>query len=57
LFQLIKAKVIDVAEALSFSNNPNDLKIQLQSQGIVEGNAEIPINMPPGLRNLQGGGM
>jgi twitching motility protein PilT len=48
----IKAKNIELEEALAFSNNPNDLKIQLQSQGIMEAKAEIPSDLPPGLRGV-----
>jgi twitching motility protein PilT len=51
----IKARNIGVEEALSFSNNPNDLKIQLQSLGIVESKAEVPMDVPPGLRAAGGG--
>ncbi len=38
----IKAKLISTEEALAFSNNPNDLKIRLQSEGIMESRADIP---------------
>jgi len=53
LLAQIKARNISIAEALSFSNNPNDLKIQLQTQGLVDAKGEVPVNLPPGLR---GGG-
>lgn len=55
LMGFIKGKQISVEEALSFSNNPNDLKIQLQSQGIIETKVEVPVDMPPGLRGMGGG--
>jgi twitching motility protein PilT len=48
----IRAKAIDVSEALAFSNNPNDLKIQLQSQGFSDP-ALSP--EPPGLAAREGG--
>jgi twitching motility protein PilT len=51
LLEQIKLKAIGIGEALSFSNNPNDLKIQLQTQGIVDSKAEVPTNLPPGLRS------
>jgi twitching motility protein PilT len=53
LLAQIKAKVLDAAEAMAFSNNPNDLKIQLQTQGLLSAAAEVPVDLPPGLK---GGG-
>lgn len=50
LLQHIKLKNIGIEEALSFSNNPNDLKIQLQAQGIVNSKSEVASGLPPGLR-------
>ncbi|MGQ0645238.1 MAG: type IV pilus twitching motility protein PilT [Elusimicrobiota bacterium] len=55
LLKQVKARTISLEEALVFSTNPNDLKIQLQAQGMVESKAEIPVDMPPGLRAAQGG--
>lgn len=52
----IKARSIGVDEALSFSNNPNDLKIQLQSLGMLESRVDVPMDVPPGLRGAGGGG-
>ncbi|HOW27139.1 MAG TPA: type IV pilus twitching motility protein PilT [Elusimicrobiota bacterium] len=46
----IKAHHISVEEALAFSTNPNDLKIQLQTQGLMSSKAEIPVGLPSGLR-------
>jgi twitching motility protein PilT len=54
LIKAVKEKAINVEEALAFSNNPNDLKIQLQTSGLIGSTAEIPTNLPPGLR--AGGG-
>jgi twitching motility protein PilT len=34
LFTLVKSKVISAEDAFAVSENPNDLKIQFQSQGI-----------------------
>lgn len=42
LLAAIKTKTIGLEEALAFSNNPNDLKIRLQSEGILEAKADIP---------------
>jgi twitching motility protein PilT len=56
LLASIKGKAISIDEALSFSNNPNDLKIQLQTLGIVESKAEVPTDLPPGLRTAGGSG-
>ncbi len=51
LLAQIKAKAIGVEEAMTFSNNPNDLKIQLQTQGILDAKADPLSDLPPGLRS------
>jgi len=53
LFQYIKSKTISFEEALSFSNNPNDLKIQLQTAGLMNPSGG-PGEPPPGLRGVPG---
>ena len=51
LLTLIRNRMVQVDEALAFSNNPNDLRIQLQTEGLMEMNTEVPVGlMPPGLR-------
>ena len=47
LFNLVKSKIISAEEAFSISENPNDLKIQFQSQGIAI--SSPPQVVPPGL--------
>jgi len=50
LLQHIKAKTITAEEGLTFSRNSNDLRIQLQTQGLLDSNAKAPAGGPPGLR-------
>jgi len=50
LFRQVKAKTITADEALAASRNPNDLKIQLQTQGLMDSKAEAPVSLPPGSR-------
>ena len=50
LLQHIKASTITAEEALAVSTNPNDLRIQLQTQGLADSRAEAPVTPPPGLR-------
>ena len=51
LLILLRNRMVQVDEALAYSNNPNDLRIQLQSEGILETNVDVPTDlMPPGLR-------
>jgi Tfp pilus assembly pilus retraction ATPase PilT len=50
LLGLIRNRMVDVDEALAYSNNPNDLRIQLQSEGLLEMVSDVPTGMPPGLR-------
>ena len=50
LLQRVKAKTITAEEALAASRNPNDLKIQLQTQGLMDSKAEAPVSLPPGSR-------
>ncbi|MBI2916040.1 MAG: PilT/PilU family type 4a pilus ATPase [Elusimicrobia bacterium] len=53
LFQLVKGKQISLEEALSISENPNDLKIQLQTEGVsLSPNPEKEKPLPPGLANV-----
>ncbi|MBL0349767.1 MAG: type IV pilus twitching motility protein PilT [Elusimicrobia bacterium] len=54
LFHMIQKHLVELDEAMSYSPNPNDLKIKLQSEGLLTQHAEIPVDMPPGLRG--GGG-
>ncbi|HMX94377.1 MAG TPA: PilT/PilU family type 4a pilus ATPase, partial [Elusimicrobiota bacterium] len=53
LFRMIQKHMVEIEEAMSYSPNPNDLKIKLQSEGLLTQHAEIPVDLPPGLR---GGG-
>lgn len=55
LFRMVQKRVIELDEAMSYSPNPNDLKIRLQSEGILTQHAEIPVDLPPGLRGGAGG--
>ena len=48
LLQHVKANIVTAEEALRVSTNPNDLRIQLQTQGLAGGKADAPV--PPGLR-------
>ena len=48
LLRQVKAKTITADEALAASRNPNDLKIQLQTQGLMDSKAEPPVSLPPG---------
>jgi len=50
LFRQVKAKTITADEALAASRNPNDLKIQLQTQGLMDSKAEAAVSLPPGSR-------
>ncbi len=50
LLRQVKAKTITADEALAASRNPNDLKIQLQTQGLMDSKAEAPVSLPPGSR-------
>jgi twitching motility protein PilT len=50
LMILLRNRMVQVDEALAYSNNPNDLRIQLQSEGLLESSVEVPVDMPPGLR-------
>lgn len=50
LLQHVKAKIITAEAALRVSSNPNDLRIQLQTQGLADARAEAPSPPPPGLR-------
>jgi twitching motility protein PilT len=50
LMNLIRNRMVSVEESLAYSNNPNDLRIQLQSEGLMESSAEVPVGLPPGLR-------
>jgi twitching motility protein PilT len=51
LLTLIRNRMVAVEEALAYSNNPNDLRIQLQSEGLLETSHDVPTeHMPPGLR-------
>ncbi len=50
LLILIRNRMVQVEEALAYSNNPNDLRIQLQTEGLLETSVEIPTGIPPGLR-------
>jgi twitching motility protein PilT len=54
LFRMIQKHMVEIEEAMSYSPNPNDLKIKLQSEGLLTKHAEIPVDLPPGLRG--GGG-
>ncbi len=51
LFNLVKNKQISVEEALGISENPNDLKIQFQTQGIpiAVSASQKESTLPPGL--------
>lgn len=52
LLTLIRNRMVAVDEALAYSNNPNDLRIQLQTEGLLEMSSGLD-NMggvPPGLR-------
>ena len=48
LLRQVKAKTNTAEEALAASRNPNDLKIQLQTQGLMDSKAEPPVSLPPG---------
>ena len=48
LFNLIQAGTISPEEAFAISENPNDLKIQMQTQGVAVSSAPKP-GLPPGL--------
>ena len=48
LFNLVKNKMISIEEALGISENPNDLKIQFQTQGIAVPQSKESAS-PPGL--------
>jgi len=50
LLRQVKAKTITADEALAASRNPNDLKIQLQTQGLMDSKAEAALSLPPGSR-------
>ena len=50
LLRQVKAKTITADEALAASRNPNDPKIQLQTQGLMDSKAEAPVSLPPGSR-------
>jgi twitching motility protein PilT len=50
LLKLVRSRTIDIDEAMAFSNNPNDLKIQLQTEGLIGTQTEVPMDMPPGFR-------
>lgn len=50
LMNLVRNRMVHFDEALAYSNNPNDLRIQLQTEGLLEASAEVPVDMPPGLR-------
>jgi twitching motility protein PilT len=52
LLTLIRNRMVQVDEALAYSNNPNDLRIQLQTEGLVETSTEVPLGLPPGLRGM-----
>ncbi len=54
LINLIRDRRIEVNEALAFSNNPNDLKITLQTEGLLDAKSDIPTELPPGLRGIGG---
>ena len=47
LLRLVKANTITEEEALAVSGNPNDLRIQLQTQGLADGRAGTPVPQPP----------
>lgn len=53
LYNLIHRRVVTVEEAMSYSPNPSDLKIRLQSEGLLESSLNVPIdlspNLPPGM--------
>jgi twitching motility protein PilT len=50
LLQHVRAKTITAEEALSFSTSSNDLRIQLQAQGLLDSKAGVSPRVPPGLR-------
>ena len=50
LLALIRNRMVQVEEALAYSNNPNDLRIQLQTEGLLDISTEVPVGFPPGLR-------
>ncbi|HXJ84194.1 MAG TPA: PilT/PilU family type 4a pilus ATPase [Candidatus Methylomirabilis sp.] len=50
LLQHVKAKLITAEAALAVSTNPNDLKIQLQTQGLADARVSGPAAPPAGLR-------
>jgi twitching motility protein PilT len=50
LLRHVKANLVTAEEALGVSTNPNDLRIQLQTQGGAHGRAEAPVPPPPGSR-------
>ena len=50
LLQHIKAKTISAEEALAASRNANDLRIQLQTQGLLDARAGALGSVPPGSR-------
>lgn len=49
LFSLVKAKQISQEEAFAISENPNDLKIQFQTEGIPLSSQQPQQGAPPGL--------
>lgn len=53
LFGLIQKRSIELEEAMTYSPNPNDLKIRLQSEGLLSASAPLPdhpgVPRPPGL--------
>jgi len=50
LLQHIKAKTVSAEEALAASRNANDLRIQLQTQGLLDARAGALGSVPPGSR-------
>jgi twitching motility protein PilT len=50
LLALIRNRMVQIDEALAYSNNPNDLRIQLQTEGLIDTSTEVPVGFPPGLR-------
>jgi twitching motility protein PilT len=50
LLQHVKANTITAEEALAVSRNPNDLRIQLQTQGLADSRAGSAVPPPAGLR-------
>ncbi len=47
LFKAIQKRTITMDEGMSFSPNPNDLKIKLQSEGLFNSMLEVPVDAPP----------